>query len=167
MVDLADGTTANNLTDMLMSSLELKGGLDKATIVSKLVYFGADGCSAFQGRKNGIIVQIQKNFSPFASSIHCHAHKVNLAVKTLSELDVFYCIEELMRLSHAYFAHSLKKYNEYKSFGQTIDTKGLKLLKNVTTRWLSLLSPMRRVLSKYRMILGKMHIDCINKKEKV
>jgi hypothetical protein len=30
-----------------------------------------------------------------------------------------------------------------------------------------LLSPMMRVLSKYRMIMGKMHIDCINKKEKM
>jgi hypothetical protein len=88
-------------------------------------------------------------------------------VKTLSELDVFHCIEELMRLSHAYFAHSPKKYNEYKSFAQTIDTKGLKLLKNVTTRWLSLLSPMRWVLSEYCTIIGKMHIDYINKKEKV
>jgi hypothetical protein len=106
---LADGATANNLTDMLMNSLELKGGLDKAAIAAKLLCFGADGCSAFQGSKNGITVQIQKNFSPFASGIHCHAHKVNLAVKTLSELDVFHCIEELMRLSHAYFAHSPRK----------------------------------------------------------
>jgi hypothetical protein len=108
-----------------------------------------------------------KKIAPFASSVHCHAHKVNLAVKTLFELDVFHCIEELMRLSHAYFAHSPKKYNEYKSFAQTIDTKGLKLLKNVTTRWLSLLSPMRQVLSEYHTIIGKMHIDCINKKEKI
>jgi hypothetical protein len=107
------------------------------------------------------------NFAPFASDVHCHAHKVNMAVKTLSELDVFHCIVQLMCLSHAYFAHSPKTYSEYKSFAQTIDTKGLKLLKNVTTRWLSLLSPMRWVLSEYRTILEKMHIDCINKKEKV
>jgi hypothetical protein len=167
LLTFTDGGTANNLTDMLIGALELKGGLDKDAIASKLLCFGADGCSAFQGSKNGVTVQIQKNFAPFASGVHCHAHKINLAVKTLSQLDVFHSIEELMRLSHAYFAHSPKKYSEYKSFAQTIDTKGLKLLKNVTTRWLSLLAPMRRVLSEYRTILEKMHIDCINKKEKV
>jgi hypothetical protein len=32
---------------------------------------------------------------------------------------------------------------------------------------LSLLSPMRWVLSEYCTIIGKMHIDYINKKEKV
>ena len=64
MFNLVDGAAANNLIDMLMSSLELKGGLDKVAIAEKLMCFGADGCSAFQGSKNGVIIQIQKNFSP-------------------------------------------------------------------------------------------------------
>jgi hypothetical protein len=54
LLSLADGVTANNLTEMLMGSLELKGRLNKNGIASKLLCFGADGCSAFQGRKNRI-----------------------------------------------------------------------------------------------------------------
>lgn len=64
---LQDGGTANNLIDMLMGSLELKGGLDKVAIASKLSCFEANGCNAFQGNKNGVTIQIQKNFAPFAS----------------------------------------------------------------------------------------------------
>jgi hypothetical protein len=127
LLRLEDGATANNLIEMLMGSLELKGGLDKNGIASKLLCFGANGCSAFQGSKNGVTVQIQKIFSPFTSGVHCHAHKINLVEKTLSQLDIFHYIEELMRLSHAYFVHSSKKFNEY-------DTKGQNLLKNMTTR---------------------------------
>jgi hypothetical protein len=64
MVYLADGATANNLTDMLMGSLEVKGGLDKEVVASKLICFGADGCSVFQGSRNGITIQIQKKLHP-------------------------------------------------------------------------------------------------------
>jgi hypothetical protein len=70
-------------------------------------------------------------------------------------------------VSHAYFSHSPKKYNEYKAFASSINTKGLKLLKNVTTRWLSLLEPMRCLMSEFRTVLGKMEIDSNNKKESV
>jgi hypothetical protein len=110
-------------------------------------------------RGNGVTVQIRNNFALHATGIHCLAHKINLAVKTLSQLAVFHEVEELMRVSHAYFSHSPKKYQEYKSFASTIDTKGLKVLKNVTTRWLSLLAPMKQIMSKFRTILGKLDMD--------
>jgi hypothetical protein len=52
----ADGATANNLTELLMGLLSFKGGLDDASIASKLVCFGADGVSAFQGKRTGMTV---------------------------------------------------------------------------------------------------------------
>jgi hypothetical protein len=150
-----------------MGSLSYKGGLDEKSIVNKLLCFGANEVSAFQGKKKGVTVQIQKKFAPYATGVHYHAHKINLAVKTLSDLPVFHTIEDLMRVSHVYFSHSPKKYNEYKAFASTINTKGLKLLKNVTTRWLSLLEPMRRLMSEFRTVLGKMYQDSNNVKELV
>jgi hypothetical protein len=111
-----------------------KGGLNEDATASKLVCFGADGVSAFQGKRTGVTIQIKQNYAPHATGIHCLAHKLNLAVKTLSQLAVFHEVEELMRISHAYFSHSPKNFQEYKSFASTIDTKGLKVLKNVTTR---------------------------------
>jgi hypothetical protein len=96
---------------------------------------------SFQGKKTRATIQI-KNFAPFATCVHCHGHNINLAVKTLSQLVVFASIEDLMHVSHVYFSHLSKKYMEYKSFAETIDTKGLKLPKNVNTHWLSLPAPM-------------------------
>jgi hypothetical protein len=142
----ADGATANGLTELLMGSLVTKGGLNEDAIAEKLVCFGADGVSAFQGKRTGVTVQIRNNFALHATG-------------TLSQLAVFHEVEELMRVSHAYFSHSPKKYQEYKSFASTIDTKGLKVLKNVTTRWLSLLAPMKQIMSKFRTILGKLDMD--------
>jgi hypothetical protein len=37
-----------------------------------------------------------------------------------------------------------------------METKGLKMLKAVKTRWISMLSPYKRVLSEYRPLLVKM-----------
>jgi hypothetical protein len=167
MYCLTDGSTSNGLTELLMGSLDSKGGLNDNAIASKLVCFGVDGVLAFQGKRTGVTVQITQNFAPHVTGIHCFAHKINLAVKTLSQLAMFHEVEELMRISHTYFSHSPKKFQEYKSFVTTIDTKGLKVLKNVTTRWLSLLAPMKRIMSEFRIVLGKLDIDSLNKKETV
>jgi hypothetical protein len=40
-----------------------------------------------------------------------------------------------------------------------IETKGLKLLQNVETHWVSLIDPMRRLLAEYRSVLGKAYAD--------
>jgi hypothetical protein len=88
-LSIADGATANGLTELLMSSLANKGGMNDDAIASKLVYFRADGVSTFQ-------VQIRSNFAPHATGIHCLVHKINLVVKTLSQLAVFHEKEELM-----------------------------------------------------------------------
>jgi hypothetical protein len=106
-----------------------------------------------------VTVEIKPKHAPFAIGVHCHAHKINVAMKTLSQLEIFHAVEELMRICHAYFFHSPKKYSEFKSFAQTIDTKGLKLLKNVTTCWLSLLEPMRWILSEFCTLVDKISLN--------
>ena len=130
---MVDGATANGLIELLMGSLVAKGGLNKEATALKLVYIRADGVSAFQGKHTGITVQIKQNYAPHVTGIHCLVNKINLAVKSLSQLAAFHKVKELMQISYAYFSHSPKKFQEYKSFASTINTKGLKVLKNVTT----------------------------------
>ena len=60
--------------------------------------------------------------------MHCYGHKFNLVVKTLSDLEIVGDIEDLVKVTHAYFAHSPKKYSEFYSFALLMETKGLKLL---------------------------------------
>jgi hypothetical protein len=40
-----------------------------------------------------------------------------------------------------------------------METKGLKLLRNMKTRWISMLSPTKWVMAKYKTLLMKMALD--------
>lgn len=163
----SDGATADNLTALLVGVLGVRGDLDHHEIATKLVCFGADGVSAFHGCRTGVTVQLKSKFAPHVIGVHCMGHRVNLAVKTLSKLDLFHSVEDLCKVCHAYFSHSPKRQAEFHALAQLVDTKGLKLLKNVTTRWISLISPLRRLLSEYRSVSSKLRLDSTNMAESV
>jgi len=100
--------------------------------------------------------------------MHCMAHKCNLAFKTLSSLDVMSSIEDLRNACHKYLdSSSPKKFAEFYTLALMMKTKGLKLLKKVTTRWVSLIDPLRCLLSEYRSVIAKMRVDTSTTKETV
>ena len=97
--------------------------------------------------------------------MNCYRYRFNLVVKTLSDLEIISKIEDLVKVVHAYFAHTPKKYSKFHSLALLMETKGLKLLKNVCTWWYSLIGPrLRRVLVEYLALLAKMFADKNNKK---
>jgi hypothetical protein len=53
---MVDGGGTDAVREMITSFLEFHGGLSKRQITEKLVCFGADGMSTFQGSQNGITV---------------------------------------------------------------------------------------------------------------
>jgi hypothetical protein len=69
-----------------MNSLMTQGGLKEKELVTKLICFGVDGVSTFQGLKFGVIVQIQHQYSPFVIGVRCIVHWINLVVQTFSNL---------------------------------------------------------------------------------
>jgi hypothetical protein len=139
--------------------------IERLALSKTLLCFGADGVSTFQGAKTGVTQQIQSKYTPFALGVHCMAHRCNLAFKTLSQLDIMNHIEGLLKSSHAYFKHSPKRHLEFVKLAELMETKGLKLLKNVKTRWVSLIEPLRRILQKYRVLLAKMKVDNLSKEK--
>jgi len=80
---VADGGIADNLTFVIMHALLEEGGLSHEELASKLVCFGADGVSTFQGPKTSITAQIREKWAPFILEISCVSHRVNLVVETL------------------------------------------------------------------------------------
>jgi hypothetical protein len=58
-----------------------------------------------------------------------------------------------------YLSFSLKRYLEHGTFVKLLETKGLKLLCNVKTKWISMLSLMKQVLAEYKILMVKMHDD--------
>jgi hypothetical protein len=58
-------------------------------IVSKLLSFGEDGVTVFEGAKTGVTKQLQTKHVSFMIGVHCFAHCVNLAVRMLSSNFIF------------------------------------------------------------------------------
>jgi len=71
------------LCQMIMYSLLGGGGLTYEQLMVKLVCFGVDSASTFQGCRHGVGVQIREKFAPHVLCIHCWAHKTHLAVTTI------------------------------------------------------------------------------------
>jgi hypothetical protein len=108
---VVDGTTSDNLTSLIVKSLMEFGGLSETNLANKLVSFGVDRVTIFQGVKNGVKAQIMQKHAPFVDGMHCMA-LTNLVVQTLSDLILVSKIESLLASMYNYFVHSLKHHLE-------------------------------------------------------
>jgi hypothetical protein len=156
---IVDAPIADHFIALLLQALERGGGIDLGDIARKLLCFGADGVTVFQGTRTRVTMQLQQKVAPFSIGVHCATHRVNLAAKTLSALTIFQNSEKLMARTHAFFNHSPKRLVEFQKVVEIIETKRLRPLKNVATRWMSLLKPLRRLLGEYQTLMAKMHAD--------
>jgi hypothetical protein len=58
-----------------------------------------------------------------------------------------------------YFAHYFKHDLEFGKLAKILDSKGNKLLKNIKTWWISMLSPCKRIFAKYKLLVVNMAKD--------
>jgi hypothetical protein len=77
----------------------------------------------------------------------------------MSKYPIVARIESLLQSFHGYFYKSNKRYLELQKLANLMETKGNKVLWNVTTRWISMRSPAMRVLSEYKTLIVKMGLD--------
>jgi hypothetical protein len=78
--EFVNGGIVNNLTKVIVDSVLQYGGLSKFDLASKLINFGANGVSIFQGAKSGVITQLRKKFALYMLGVHCVVHWTNLIV---------------------------------------------------------------------------------------
>jgi hypothetical protein len=156
---LFDGASSSTMLSTLLETLEQYGGLVRPDIAAKLVSFGADGVSVFQGVRTGVTVQLKENHAPFVFGMHCMSHRTNLAVQTLSQVPLVTRIEELLQGLYSFFLHSPKRNQELADLANIVETASQKILRNVKTRWISCLEPVKRVMSEYKALVLKMHLD--------
>jgi hypothetical protein len=149
---------AENLCQIVVKSLLVDGGMTKAEIGRKLISFGADGASVFQGRKGGVTKRMVETISPYMMGYHCMAHRTNLAAAALGNLLIVGRLETLCASLYSYFARSPKRYLAYVKLADELDTNGNKILQNVKPRWISLLPPMVRILDEYKTLVANMDI---------
>jgi hypothetical protein len=116
-----------------MEALQKGEVLNPTLVVQKLFYFAIDGVSTFQGTKIGVTKQINTNYARVSIGVQCMAHRGNLAFKALSTLGIVSSIKDLLQSCHAYFAHSPKRHFEFTKLTNMMETKGLKMFKNIKT----------------------------------
>jgi len=76
-------------------------------------------------------------------------------------------LEGLFYTLYKYFSNNFKSHLEFTKLAKLMETKSAKILKNVKTHWISMLSPTWRVMVEYRTLLMKMTFDApTNEKEK-
>ena len=91
--------------------------------------------------------------------MHCVVHRSNLAVQCLSNLEMVARIETILAVFHKYFIKSPKRHLKLQKLVELLESKGKKFLQNIKTRWISMLSPLKCVLSEYRTLLVKIYSD--------
>jgi hypothetical protein len=121
---LYDGASLANLLSTLLEAMEAYGGLPPSEIAGKLISFGADGVSVFQGVRTRVTVQLKDSHVPFVMGIHCMSHRTNLAVQTLSQVPLVARIEDMLQSLYSFFSHSPKRNQELADLANIVETAG-------------------------------------------
>jgi hypothetical protein len=83
---MVDGAFYDNLASLIVQSLINYGGYNEKNITNKLVCFGTNGVTIFQGLKFNVTIQLMLTHAPFVTNVHYTTHITNLVVQTLSGL---------------------------------------------------------------------------------
>jgi hypothetical protein len=90
------------------------------------------------------------------------AHQCNLVVQTFSSSSLVVKIEALFSSIYTYYSLYLKRHLECTKLAEMIESKGLKFLRNIKTKWISMLAPFKRMFEKYETLVVKMSDDVVN-----
>jgi hypothetical protein len=143
----------------VVGSLLQEKGLSWTNIATKLVALCLDGISVSQGVKSSVMKHIWKTCAPFSLGVHYVFKKKHLDVHTLFSFPFMHQVETLLQSSYQYFCKSSKCHLEFTKLATIMETKGPKLLRNVKTKWISMLSLSKWVIAKYKTLLMKMAIN--------
>jgi hypothetical protein len=142
-----------------MSFLKGSGAMSREDMHAKLLCFGTDGASIFQGNYNGITSKLIRELAPCFLGIHYCGHRLNLAVQSLAKTQIASNMESLLTALHTYFTKSPKKALTFSNLVEVMETGGRKILKFCMIRRMGLLAPAKWVLSEYRLLVAKMATD--------
>lgn len=135
--------TANNLYKVITDFLNAH----EIPWKTNLIGFAADGASNMFAENRSVAALLQKdikNLFLMKCSCHSFAKCSSYACEKLPRY-----VEDLARDIYNYLSHSYKRQTEFKEFQIFLDLKPHKILRLSQTRWLSLLSVVKRLLEQY------------------
>jgi hypothetical protein len=107
----------------------------------------------FQGGKNGVTKQIKDSWVPFRWMCIVLHTTLMWQCNPWGNLTLIIKIEDFFLNMYGHFSHSPKRHLEFQRLAQTLETKENKIFKNVKTRWMSMLDPLKRIMTKYCLLL--------------
>ncbi|KAL6476210.1 hypothetical protein MHYP_G00147090 [Metynnis hypsauchen] len=133
---------AENLYEKLSEALRKRG-----IPWENLIAFNSDNASVMKGRHNSVISRL-KTSQPHVQDLGCICHLVQLATGCgIKAAQV--PVEDILVGIYTHFDKSAKRCEIYKEFVDFTDSDHLKLLRYCSTRWLSLLTCIQRVLNQW------------------
>lgn len=104
----------------------------------------------------GMMTQLKKGYTHYMILMHYMVHRTSLVVGSLNAFFMMTKLEEIIQKKYGFFVNSLKRHLELMRLATLLETKGWKILKNVKSCWLCILSYVKRVQSKYKPLILKM-----------
>ena len=78
---------------------------------------------------NGVTNKLQVFHTLHMQAMHCVAHRSNIVVQCLSDLEIVARIETLLVVLHKYFSKSLKRHLELQKLAELLKSKRKKFFK--------------------------------------
>ncbi|XP_047236692.1 uncharacterized protein LOC124877498 [Girardinichthys multiradiatus] len=133
---------AENLYEKLSEALRKRGIPGE-----NLIAFNSDNASVMKGRHNSVISRLKQN-QPHVQDLSCICHLAQLATGCgIRAAQV--PVEDILVGIYTHFDKSAKRCEIYKRFVDFTDSDHLELLGYCSTRWLSLLTCIQRVLNQW------------------
>ncbi|KAG2423744.1 hypothetical protein HYH02_015284 [Chlamydomonas schloesseri] len=137
---------------LLLDALKFVGGLEEEDLARKLVNISTDGASVMRGQHSGLAVRMAE-VAPFLLSLHCFAHRTDLAVGVLDNFRSVQSADALVHGVYNYFARSTARMRVMADLAKALRRRFRKMLKDVETRWISMSKPLDRTLSEHDLLL--------------
>lgn len=158
--DINLGKVKTSLLDMCMS----KGGTAEELFTNidncmssfgiswdNCVAVGVDNASVNLGKKNSIMTRVlERNRSVYFNGCPCHiVHNTSASAGSAFSCATGFDVEDMMVDLYYWFDYSTKRKNKLAEYAEFCDQEYRKVLKHVSTRWLSLEQSITRTLRQY------------------
>ncbi|XP_074851770.1 zinc finger protein 862-like [Carettochelys insculpta] len=146
-VDKSDASTIKNaIVKSLQINLQLN--LSSQDWARKLVGFGSDGADVMVGENNGV-AQLLKEIQPCVQSVHCFAHRLELAYKeALKSIQLYTTLIGLLQNIYYFYHNSPLNKTNLKSTYETLKLRPAIPSRIGGSRWLSRLQTALQILLK-------------------
>jgi len=122
------------------------------------VCLGCDGDYIFQGCHNWATSQLSIVVPFFYwCALHGTSNQFASCCVVQTALGILHWVNVIVLLF--IYIHSFNKFFEFINLIGILETKDLKLLRNVKTWWMFMLNPLKCVMAKYKGLIVKMHFN--------